>query len=655
MRKLSVLLSTVALLLTSATGSAAPNKSLSEMIGQMIMVGFLGDTKDHPWFGRILKQVEAGKITGVLYLRRNIRNQQALREMNAALGAASKPEHEAIIGVDQEGGLIQRLTASVGFASVPSARRVTNSMRPEEASQIYADLAKRLRAWGFNFNLGPVVDVDVNPHNPIIGRLGRSFSRDPQTVARYASAFVKGHREHGVLTVLKHFPGHGSSREDSHRTVVDVTNTWSQAELEPYRQLIDRGQADLIMSGHIHNDNLNAVSKRLPASLSGNMLTKLLRGVLRFDGVVISDDMQMRAISDNYSFGDAVKKAVLAGTDILVFANDRNPDIEIPNKVISILTQEADAVRHLATKLDAEFCDAVQLLWKCSGSVIVTGMGKAGLIGQKIAATLSSTGTRSHCLHPAEAVHGDIGCIHENDVVLALSNSGETEEVNRLLPIIRHMNVPVIAITASPSSSLGAAADITVHVGKHPEADTNGVAPSTSTTVMLAVGDALALVLSQLKGFTAADFAKFHPGGSLGRKLQTIDEAMRPAAELRIARDDATVREVLVAASKPGRRSGAVILVNEARQLTGLFTDSDLTRLLEQRRDEQLDQPINLVMTRNPITVRCENRLTDAIDLMSDRKLSELPVVDADGEPVGLIDITDLLGTVDAEQLRGAA
>lgn len=321
----------------------------------------------------------------------------------------------------------------------------------------------------------------------------------------------------------------------------------------------------------------------------------------------------------------------------------------------SILTQEADAVRNLAGKLDAEFCDALQLLLNCTGSVIVTGMGKAGHIGQKIAATLSSTGTRSHCLHPAEAVHGDIGCIHENDVVLALSNSGETEEVNRLLPILRGISVPVIAITASVASSLGSAADVTLAIGKQIEADANGVAPSTSTTVMLALGDALALVLSQLKEFSAEDFAKFHPGGSLGRKLRTIEDAMRPADELRISHESTTVRDVLVSASKPGRRSGAVILVNDAGKLTGLFTDSDLTRLLEQRKDEQLDQPIRQVMTKNPITVSRRDRLTRAIELMSDRKLSELPVVSQTGQPVGLIDITDILGCVDAEQLEGAA
>lgn len=321
----------------------------------------------------------------------------------------------------------------------------------------------------------------------------------------------------------------------------------------------------------------------------------------------------------------------------------------------SILTQEADAVRDLAAKLGAEFCDAVQLLLNCSGSVIVTGMGKAGHIGQKIAATLSSTGTRAHCLHPAEAVHGDLGCVHGNDVVIALSNSGETDEVNRLLPIITGMNVPVIAITAKPDSTLGSAADVTLAIGKQIEADANGVAPTTSTTVMLALGDALALVLSRLKHFTAEDFAKFHPGGSLGRKLQSIEDAMRPADELRIAHESTTVRDVLVSASIPGRRSGAVILTDDTGKLTGLFTDSDLTRLLEQRRDEQLDQPISQVMTSNPITIRRSNKLTDAIELMSDRKLSELPVVNDNAELVGLIDITDLLGCVDTQQLEGAA
>ncbi|MDA1017485.1 MAG: KpsF/GutQ family sugar-phosphate isomerase [Planctomycetota bacterium] len=321
----------------------------------------------------------------------------------------------------------------------------------------------------------------------------------------------------------------------------------------------------------------------------------------------------------------------------------------------SILLQEADAVRNIAASLDTDFCAAVELIWRCEGSVIVTGMGKAGLIGRKIAATLSSTGTRAHCLHPAEAVHGDIGCVHADDVVLALSNSGETEEVSRLLPILERLGVPVVAITADADSTLGAAADAVIKIGRLTEADTNGLAPSTSTTVMLAVGDALALVVSQLQGFTSEDFAGFHPGGSLGQKLRAVADAMRPVDEVRIANQDSTVRDVLTGSSKPGRRTGAVMLIDTDGTLVGLFTDSDLTRLLEQRRDNQLDQPIAEVMTPNPITINVNKRLSDAVDVLSDRKLSELPVVDDAGRPVGLIDITDLIGLIDHDQIREAA
>ena len=321
----------------------------------------------------------------------------------------------------------------------------------------------------------------------------------------------------------------------------------------------------------------------------------------------------------------------------------------------AIMHQEADAVRGIAANLGSEFCDATELIWQCEGSVIVTGMGKAGLVGQKIAATLSSTGTRAHCLHPAEAVHGDIGCIHPQDVVLALSNSGETEEVSRLLPLLERMGIPVVAITADPSSTLGTGGVAVIKIGRLPEADSNGVAPSTSTTVMLAVGDALALVVSQLKGFTSEDFARFHPGGSLGQRLQPIADAMRPADEVRIAHRDATVRDVLLGSSKPGRRTGAVMLVDDDGKLVGLFTDSDLTRLLEQRRDNQLDQPIAEVMTSTPITINVNNPLSEAVEVLSDRKLSELPVVDDAGLPVGLIDITDLIGLIDSDRNREAA
>ena len=315
-----------------------------------------------------------------------------------------------------------------------------------------------------------------------------------------------------------------------------------------------------------------------------------------------------------------------------------------------IVRGEAAALEEISRRLDAGFCAACQLLYACDGSVIVTGMGKAGIIGQKITATLSSTGTRAHFLHPAEAVHGDIGCLHASDVLLALSHSGETDEICRLLPIVRRMNVPIVAITGGAHSTLGSQADVVVSMGRVREMGVHGLAPSTSTTVMLALGDALALVVSRMKAFTPRQFALFHPAGSLGRQLQTVGEVMRPLGELRVAQQDESVRDVFVRLSRPGRRTGAVILLDEEGRLTGLFTDSDLARLLEQRREEQLDRPIHQVMTHTPLTVRPDALLGEAVDLLSGRKVSELPVVDGEGRPVGMIDITDVIGLMPAER-----
>jgi arabinose-5-phosphate isomerase len=315
----------------------------------------------------------------------------------------------------------------------------------------------------------------------------------------------------------------------------------------------------------------------------------------------------------------------------------------------AIIEREAVALNRLAASLDGAFCDAVGLLAACQGKIVVTGMGKAGLIGQKIAATLASTGSSAVFLHPAEAVHGDLGSLQQCDAVLALSNSGETDEVCRLLPSMRRLGVPLIAITASETSSLGSSADVVLKLGRLTEADANGLAPSTSTTAMLATGDALALVISQLKGFTAEHFAALHPAGSLGRKLMLVRDAMRSGGDLRIANEHSSVRELLVELRTHGRRTGAVMLVDEEDCLRGLFTDSDLARLLEGRRDGQLDRPVSEVMTADPLTVAPDVKLQQAVDLLSAHKLSELPVVDAGGHPIGLIDITDLIGIMPAE------
>ena len=374
MRKWIAVLAAVGLAVSATHAHAAErgatSKPLQQMIGQMIMVGFLGDTKDHAWFLNVVEQVRQGKVTGVLYLARNIRHQQAVSDMNKALNQAVETGLKPIIGVDQEGGFVQRLTPKVGFPSMPSARRVARSMEPRRAYEAYAALAQRLRKWGFNFNLGPVVDLDINPQNPIIGRLGRSFSKDPKTVAQYAAAFVEGHRKHGVLTVLKHFPGHGSSLQDSHKTVVDVSKTWQKSELAPYRELIRQGYADMVMSGHIRNKHLQPASDRHPASLSPSVLTGLLRDSLGHRGIVISDDMQMHAISQRYSFDEAIKRAVLAGTDILVFANDKNPDLHAPDRVISILTREAKTNETMRARIEASYKRIMRLKKKLSDTAM---------------------------------------------------------------------------------------------------------------------------------------------------------------------------------------------------------------------------------------------------------------------------------------------
>lgn len=309
-----------------------------------------------------------------------------------------------------------------------------------------------------------------------------------------------------------------------------------------------------------------------------------------------------------------------------------------------VLLLESQTLTEVANRLGNSFCRAVDYVYHCEGSVIVSGMGKAGLIGQKIMATLASTGTRSHFLHPAEALHGDLGRIHRLDMVLLLSQSGETEEVLRLLPSLAELGVPIVAITGHEGSKLGQAATVTIDLGPLEEACRLGLAPSTSTTVMLAVGDALALVASRMRDFSREDFARFHPAGSLGRKLSKVDHHMRRLEECRLAKEETSVRDVFVSLRVPGRRSGAIMITDLSGHLSGVFTDSDLARLFERRRDRELDGPIREVMTARPLAVSLGSMMMDAVAVMAERKISELPVVDGEGKPVGLIDITDVVG-----------
>jgi arabinose-5-phosphate isomerase len=308
-----------------------------------------------------------------------------------------------------------------------------------------------------------------------------------------------------------------------------------------------------------------------------------------------------------------------------------------------IMQQEAAAIFEIAARLDHSFLQAADLIYSLTGCLHVVGVGKAGLIGQKLAATFCSTGTRSQFLHPTEALHGDLGRVHATDGILILSYSGETEEILRLLPSLAESRLPIIAITAHKTNSLAQYATVTMELGALSEAGDLQLAPSTTTTAMLALGDALALTLSNMHAFTPHDFVKFHPGGTLGRKLTRVEQVMRPLHECRVASAEKTVREVFVGLSRPGRRSGAIMLVDSAGKLAGIFTDSDLARLLESNREQAIHAAMSEVMTRHPQTVNEAAALSVAWEILSHRKISELPVLNEAGCPVGMIDITDVL------------
>ena len=309
-----------------------------------------------------------------------------------------------------------------------------------------------------------------------------------------------------------------------------------------------------------------------------------------------------------------------------------------------VLRQEAKAIQELADDLPVDFCLAVKQILNCEGAVIVSGVGKAGWIGQKISASLASMGTPSHFLHPAEAVHGDLGRVTQRDIVLILSNSGETAEVVNLLGPLAGIGAQVMALTGNEGSTLSKQAGVSLCYKSKSEACPLGLAPTTSTTTMLALGDALTLVVAKMREFRAQDFAQFHPGGSLGKKLALVEEIMRPVEDCRVACETETVREIYVRSGAGNRRAGVVLVVNDAGLLTGIFTDSDLARMLGRQQDDCFDSAIVDVMTKSPVVVVAGTKAKVAIETLASRNLSELPVVDGAGRAVGLIDITDVVG-----------
>ncbi len=316
-------------------------------------------------------------------------------------------------------------------------------------------------------------------------------------------------------------------------------------------------------------------------------------------------------------------------------------DSHIVRRARQILAIEADAVRGLISRVDRRFAQAVKLLLGCRGRIVVTGMGKAGIIAQKISATLSSTGTPSLWLHPAEALHGDMGRVTKDDVVIALSNSGETEEIVRLVPLVRRIGARLISLTGLASSTLARSSDVALEASIEEEACPLGLAPSASTTAMLAMGDALALTLSELRGFQERDFALFHPGGHLGKRLLlTVGELMRKGKACASVRPSTLVRDALMAITQA--RAGSATVVDGRGRVLGIFTDGDLRRHLNDD-VRLLDRPVSAVMTARPTTIAADRLAVEAMRILQERKIDELPVVDTRGRSVGLLDVQDVL------------
>ena len=313
--------------------------------------------------------------------------------------------------------------------------------------------------------------------------------------------------------------------------------------------------------------------------------------------------------------------------------------LELARKVLRI---EAAAITSLVDRVDAHFDRAIQLLFECRGRAVVTGMGKSGIIGRKIAATLSSTGTSAFFLHPAEAIHGDLGAIRDDDVVVAISYSGETEELVRLLEGIRRIGAKLIAMTGDPASTLARAADVALDCSIAAEACPMNLAPTASTTAALAFGDALAMTLSVRKGFREEDFASLHPGGKLGRRLIRVENAMHGGESAPVVTESTLMPDVFHMMSS--KRLGMTCVVDADGRLAGVFTDGDLRRLMT-RQQNVLSLTAGEVMTPNPVTIDRHLLAVEALKIMETRKITSVVVVDEDRRVEGVVHLHDLWRT----------
>lgn len=312
------------------------------------------------------------------------------------------------------------------------------------------------------------------------------------------------------------------------------------------------------------------------------------------------------------------------------------------NSARKVLEIEAKAIEKLSQNLDENFTKAVELLLSCKGRVIVTGVGKSGIIGKKISATLSSTGTPSLFLDPAEAVHGDLGMVLGSDVILAISNSGETEEINKLLPFFKRMKNRVIAFTGEKNSTLAKKSDIVISIKIDEEACPLGLVPTASTTATLAMGDALAIALLDKRGFKKRDFVRLHPGGTLGKRLMLkVGDVMRTGEEIPCVNEEVTLMEAIKKITE--KKHGFTSVIDKKGKLTGVITDGDLRRAIERNVDFN-HQEVKEVMTLNPKTIEKDKLVAEAVEKMEKNSITSLVIVDEENRPIGIVHLHDLLG-----------
>ena len=339
--------------------AAKKSNELEQKAGRMIMIGFRGTSlSDGSRENEILKkELKEGLIGGVILFdrdiltksqTRNVKDQEQLKNLVSELKENSN-EHLLLIAIDQEGGKVARLREKHGFKEIRSHKELADTGDIKETYKDASEIAQILKTTGININFAPVVDMAVNPENPVIAKLGRSFSKDPEVVISHSREFIRAHRENNILSVIKHFPGHGSSQNDSHKGFVDVSDSWTEKELKPFQELINEGSAKAIMTAHIFNSHLDP---EYPATLSKKIITDLLRVRMGYDALVISDDLQMRAISEHYNLKESVILAVNAGVDILLFGNNLDFDPEIGKKVREIIIEAVKSGEISEKRLD---------------------------------------------------------------------------------------------------------------------------------------------------------------------------------------------------------------------------------------------------------------------------------------------------------------